>query len=126
MFALKLDKALAALALVLGIGEFASSIVIWRENYADSVPAFAVLFGVLFLLAAWLVYKAYVIAGAAFVGALCLFEVASFPSWTKHGVLDWSIAIVFVVVCVVEIGLAVAALVSRLASRRRGSAELVR
>lgn len=126
MFALKLNKALGAIAIVLGIGEFASSIVIWRENYPGSVPEFAVLFGILFMLAAWLVYNAHVVAGAAFVGVLCLFEVASFPSWTKHGAFDWSTDIVFVIVSVIELALAVAAIVTRLASRRRPTAELVR
>src|SRR5690242_6605678 len=34
---------------LLGLLEFVSAIVIWKENYPDSEPLFAVAFGVLFL-----------------------------------------------------------------------------
>jgi hypothetical protein len=45
---------LTTIAGVLAVGEFGSSIMIWRENYPGSLPLAAVVFGVFFLIATWL------------------------------------------------------------------------
>ncbi len=108
-----LTTALTALAGLLGIGEFASSIEIWQENYADSFPAGAALFGALFLLGAWLLRRTRVTAGTVLIIVLCLFELVSFPGWARHSTFDWVHQIVFAVVSLVTLGAAVALLVAR-------------
>jgi hypothetical protein len=80
------------------VGEFGSSILIWQENRPGSLPLAAVVFGVFFLIAIWLLRSGRVRAGAVFAGVLCLFEVVSFPGWQKHGALDWTTDIAFVLV----------------------------
>ncbi len=65
---------LATIAGVLAVGEFGSSIIIWQENRPGSLPLAAVVFGVFFLIAAWLLRRGRVMAGAIFTGILCLFE----------------------------------------------------
>jgi hypothetical protein len=80
---------LTSLAGVLALGEFGSAVIIWLEKYPDSLPAAVVVFGLFFLLGAWLLRSGRVTAGTIFVGLLCLFEVVSFPGWTRRGVLDW-------------------------------------
>ena len=89
---------LTTIAGILAVGEFASSIMIWQENYPGSLPQAAAVFGVFFLIATWLLRSGRVRAGAIFTGLLCLFEVISFPGWQKHGVLDWSTDTVFALV----------------------------
>ena len=51
---------------------------------------FAVIFGVFFLIAAWLLRSGRIMAGAVFAGILCLFEILGYPSWYRHGALDWT------------------------------------
>ena len=58
--------------------------MIWKENYPGSLPLAAVVFGVFFLIATWLLRSGRVMAGAIFTGILCLFEVISFPGWQRH------------------------------------------
>jgi hypothetical protein len=85
------DRKLTALTMITGIlavGEFGSAIIIGLGK--DPWGAgFAIVFGLFFLLAAWLLRSGRVVAGAVFCGALCLFEVIEFPSWHKHNTLDW-------------------------------------
>jgi hypothetical protein len=73
---------------ILALGEFGSSVMIWRENYPGSLPLAAVMFGVFFLIAAWLLRSGRVTAGAIAAGVLCLFEVVSFPGWQKLRVVQ--------------------------------------
>lgn len=80
---------LLALTAVMAIGEFASSIIIWVENYADAQPEFAVAFGVLFLVAVWLQRRGHLSVGAGLAGVLCLFEMVSYLSWPKPTTFDW-------------------------------------
>jgi uncharacterized membrane protein YfcA len=47
-------------------------------------------FGGLFLLATWLLRSGRITAGAIFAGILCLVEIIEYPSWHKHGTLDWT------------------------------------
>lgn len=84
------NRTLVVLAGALSLGELGSAAIIWRENYPDSQPLFAVLFAALFLIGAALLRAGRVGVGAAWVGLLCLFELVTFPTWTRHGVLDWT------------------------------------
>jgi hypothetical protein len=110
---------LTALAGMLAVGEFGSSMIIWRENYPGSLPLAAVVFGVFFLIATWLLRSGRVMAGAIFTGLLCVFEVISFPSWQKHGALDWTTDTAFAVVSLAGLIAAIIVLAARL---RRGAA----
>jgi len=84
--------ALTAITGILALGEFASAIQIGLggDGADRSGWPFAAAFGVLFLVAAWLLRSGRVIAGAVVAGILCLFEILNYPSWHKHGTLDWS------------------------------------
>jgi len=111
---------LTTVAGVLAVGEFASSVMIWKENYPGSFPLGAVAFGVFFLIAAWLLRSGRVTAGAVFTGLLCLVEVISYPGWQKHGALDWTYDSVFAVVSLAGLIAAIIVLAARL--RRRAAA----
>jgi len=105
---------------ILALGEFGSSVMIWRENYPGSLPLAAVVFGVFFLIAAWLLRSGRVTAGAVFAGLLCLVEVISYPGWQKHGALDWTYDSVFALVSLAGLVAAIIVLAARL--RRRAAA----
>jgi hypothetical protein len=78
-----------ALTALLALGEFGSAVIIGLGK--DPWGAgFAVVFGGLFLLATWLLRSGRITAGAVFAGVLCLFEIIEFPSWHKHGTLEWA------------------------------------
>jgi hypothetical protein len=94
--------------------------MIWRENYPGSLPLAAVVFGVFFLIAAWLLRSGRVTAGAIVVGVLCLFEVVSYPGWQKHGALDWTYDTAVGVVALAGLTGAITVLAGRL--RRRAAA----
>ena len=81
---------------------------------------FAVAFGVFFLIAAWLLRSGRITAGAVFAGILCLFEVLSYPSWYKHGALDWTYDTAFALVSLAGLIGAITVLAGRL--RRRVAA----
>ena len=51
----------------------------------------------MFLLATWLLRSGRITAGAIFAGILCLFEIIEYPSWHKHGTLDWMYQSVYAV-----------------------------
>ena len=80
----------------------------------------AVVFGVFFLIAAWLLRSGRVRAGAIVAGVLCLFEVVSYPGWQKHGALDWTYDTAFGVVALAGLIGAITVLAGRL--RRRAAA----
>jgi hypothetical protein len=109
----KLTTVLTALAGALCLGELVSALIIWKENYADAVPAFAVVFGVLFLIGAGLLRGGRVTAGSIFVGLLCLFELITFPSWTRHGALDWAYQLSYAALALACLATAITVLVSR-------------
>lgn len=77
---------------ILALGEFASAIQIGLggDGPDRSGWPFAAVFGVFFVIAAWLLRSGRVTAGAVFAGILCLFEILNYPSWPKHGALDWT------------------------------------
>jgi hypothetical protein len=105
---------LTTIAGILAVGEFASSIIIWQENRPGSLPLAAVVFGVFFLIATWLLRSGRVVAGAIFTGVLCLFEVVNFPGWQKQGALDWTTDTVFAVVSLAGLIAAIVVLAARL------------
>ena len=105
---------------ILALGEFASSVMIWKENYPGSMPLGAVVFGVFFLIAAWLLRSGRVTAGAIVAGVLCLFEVVTYPGWQKHGALDWTYDTAFGLVALAGVIGAITVLAGRL--RRRAAA----
>lgn len=117
----RLTTVLLALITALAIGEFISSIIIWRENYPDAQPWFAVAFGVLYLGALWLVRTGRTAGGAALSAVLFLFEVISFPSWEKHGTADWVFDSVYAALSLAGFLAAVAVLVTGISARRRVS-----
>jgi hypothetical protein len=80
---------LALLALLLGIGEFADAFFI---SFWEGAAVFSVLF-----LAATLWIRRGGIGGPILAGALCVFELQSFPTWHRHGVGDWISQITLVV-----------------------------
>ncbi len=84
--------ALAVITAVLAVAEFASAISIGLggDGPDRSGWPFAAVFGVLFVIACWLLRAGRVVAGAVFAGVLCLFEILNFPGWPKHGALDWT------------------------------------
>lgn len=115
----RLATTLLVLTAALAVGEFISSVMIWRENYPDAQPWFAVVFGVLFLVALWLVRSGRVAAGAVLAGVLFLFEVVSFPSWQKHGTADWIADSVYAALSLAGLLTAIAVLATRVSARRR-------
>ena len=83
------NVSLFGLAVALGVMECGSAFVIWIEDYADAQPLFAVAFAALFLTGAALVRSGRSLAGAVLVGALCVFELVSFPGWERKNAFDW-------------------------------------
>ena len=75
------------------------------------------MFGVFFLIAAWLLRSGRISAGAVFAGILCLFEVLRYPSWHKHSALDWMYETAFALVALAGLIGAITVLAARL--RRR-------
>jgi hypothetical protein len=110
---------LTAITGVMALGEFATAAMIGLgEDGPDRAgsPAVAV-FGVLFLIAAWLLRSGRIIAGAVFVGILCLFTVLSYPSYYKHSVLNWTWDTVFALVAMVGLVGTIVVLVGRFRHR---------
>jgi hypothetical protein len=88
---------LTALTVLLALGEFGSAVIIGLGK--DPWGAgFAVIFGGLFLVATWLLRSGRVTAGAVFAGILCLFEIIEYPSWHRHGALDWTYQTAYAIV----------------------------
>lgn len=115
----RLTPTLLALTAALALGEFISAVIIWRENYPDAQPWFAVVFGVLFLGALWLVRSGRVLGGATLAGLMFLFEVVTFPTWQRYNALDWATQIFFAVLSLAGGLTAIAVLASRVSARRR-------
>jgi len=113
---------LTALAGILALGELASAamIALGEDGPDHSGWLFAVAFGVFFLLAAWLLRSGRVMAGAIATGVLCLFEILGYPSWYKHGALDWTYDTAFALVSLAGLIGVIAVLAGRL--RRRAAA----
>jgi hypothetical protein len=108
---------LTVLSAVLAVGEFISAVIIAVESYRDSFAAGAVLFGLLFLLGAWLLRSGRVTAGAVLVGLMCVFEIVSFPTFQRHNALDWVYQVAYALVALIALVTSIAVLVAR---RRSG------
>lgn len=106
-------RTLVVLAGALCLGEIGSAVIIWRENYPDAQPWFAVVFAALFLTGAALVRSGRVAGGAILVGVLCLFELVTFPGWTRRGVLDWAYQFGYAALALAGLVTTIAVLVSR-------------
>jgi hypothetical protein len=106
-------RMLVVLAGLLSLGEIGSAVIIWRENYPDAQPLFAVAFAALFLTGAILVRGGRVAGGAVLVGVLCLFELVTFPGWTRHGALDWTYQFGYAALALAGLITTIAVLVSR-------------
>ena len=113
---------LTAIAAILALGEFGSAVQIGLGTAGTDRTGwpFAAVFGVLFLVAAWLLRSRRVIAGAVFAGILCLFEILHYPSWSKHGALGWTYDTAFAVVSLAGLIGVIVVLAGRL--RRRAAA----
>ena len=105
---------LTAIAGLLALGEFASSIVIWQDHEPGGLPQGVAVLGVVFLIAAWLLRSGRIRTGAIVTGILCLFEVINFPSWPKHGALEWTSAAAFALVSLAGLIAAIVVLAARL------------
>jgi hypothetical protein len=112
-------KVLTTIVGILALGEFGSAVEIGLGK--DPWGAgFAVVFGMFFVLATWLLRRGRVTAGAIFAGVLCLFEVIEFPSWHKPTALDWATDAAFAVISVAGLLAAITVLAVRI--RRRAAA----
>jgi hypothetical protein len=74
-------------------------------------------FGVFFLIVAWLLRRGRITAGAIFACVLCLFEILSYPSWYKHSALNWTYDTAFAVVALAGLIGAITVLAGRLRHR---------
>ena len=110
---------LTALTALLALGEFGSAVIIGLGK--DPWGAgFAVLFGGLSLVATWLLRSGRVTGGAIFAGILCLFEIIEYPSWHKHGTLDWTYQTAFAMLSLAGLISVIVVLAER--RRRRAAA----
>jgi hypothetical protein len=105
---------LITLAIVLGLGELVDSFFIsfWEAG---------VVFSALFLLAAFWTRRGGM-GGPILVGALCVFELQSFPTWERTGMGDWISQIAFVVVSAVGLVVAIAVLKREYDTRKTSKA----
>lgn len=97
---------LIALSLVQALGEFitAPMIEVWM---------FSLAFGVLFVLAAYLVRRGRLVAGVVIDTVLSLFLLANYPFWDKTGAFDWILDTAIALAAAATLGAAVWALVER-------------
>jgi hypothetical protein len=103
-------RLLTELALLLGAGEFADAFTISFWEGAAVVSA-------LFLAgAAWNRRRG--IGAPILIGALCVFELQSFPTWARTGIEDWTTQIAFVVVSAFTLAVALTVLKRALAARK--------
>jgi hypothetical protein len=117
-------KVLTTIAWVLTAGEFVSAIEIalGKDPWG---AGFAVLFGVFFGAAGWLLRRGRVSGGAIFTGVLCLFELVEFPSWHKHNALDWATDSTFALVSLAGLIAVIVVLADRIRHRNAADAPAV-
>jgi hypothetical protein len=109
-------KVLTTIAWVLTAGEFVSAleIALGKDPWG---AGFAVLFGVFFGVATWLLRRGRVSGGAIFAGVLCLFELVEFSSWHKHNALEWTTDSVFALVSLAGLIAVIVVLADRIRHR---------
>jgi hypothetical protein len=105
---------LALIALLLGLSEFAAAFFVsfWEVN-----PVLCVLF-----LAALLWIKKGSIGGPILIGALCVFELWGFTTYSRNGIGDWVSQIPIAVVSAVGLVVALAVVTQSLTTRRAETA----
>jgi hypothetical protein len=113
---------LTAIAAILALGEFGAAVMIGLGEYGPDHSGwpFVAVFGVFFLIAAWLLRSGRVTAGSVLAGLLSLFTILEFPGLYKHGAVDWTYDIVFVLASLAGLIGAIVVLAGRL--RRRAAA----
>lgn len=95
-------RLLAAIALLLGLGELADAFAI---SFWEGAAVFSALF-----IAGSLWTRRGGIAGPILVAALCVFELQSFPTWKRTGLEDWISQTAFVAVSAACLLVAIAVL----------------
>jgi hypothetical protein len=110
---------LTAITAILALAEFAGAaqIALGLDGPDRAGWPFVAAFGAFFLIAAWLLRRSRVIAGAVFAGVLCLFTILHYPSWYKHGALDWTYDTACAVVALAGLIGAIVVLAGRLRHR---------
>lgn len=108
-------RLLSLIALLLALGEIADAPFI-------SFPAGVIVLAVLFLAGTRWIRRGG-IGGPILIALLCLFEVASFPSWARHTTGDWISQIAFVVVSLAGLLLALAVIKRSLNTRKTTTTE---
>ena len=108
-----LPTVVAGIGAALCVAEVISSVQIAARGGPNDYPAFALVFAALFALGAGLIRWRRVVAGAGLVAVLAVFEVVDYPSWPKHGMLDWIFDTAIAVVALAGICLTLAVLVTR-------------
>lgn len=104
---------LTGLVALLGVGEIASALIIWRDNYPGGAPLLALLFSVPFFVVAALLRWHRVLAGAILAIVLSLFELANFPTWERRSTLDWVYQVGFAMTALASLVVAIAVVVLR-------------
>lgn len=103
-------RLLAATALLLGLGEFADAFTI---SFWEGAAVFSALF-----IAAFFWIRRGGIGGPILVGALCVFELQSFPTWKRTGLEDWITQTAFAVVSTACLLVAIAVLTRAFLTRK--------
>lgn len=103
-------RLLAAIALLLGLGEFA-------DAFAISFWEGAAVFSALFVAASFWIRRGG-IGGPILFGALCVFELQSYPTWKRTGLEDWITQTAFAVVSAAGLLLAITVLARVLRTRK--------
>jgi hypothetical protein len=113
---------LTVITAILALGEFGAAVQIGlgMEGPDRAGAPFVAVFGVLFLVAAWLLRRGRVVAGAVFAGILCLFNILQYPGWAKHGALNWTYDTAYAVALLAGLIGVIVVLAGRL--RRRAAA----
>ena len=114
-----LPTAVVGIGAALCLAELFSFVQLTVRGGPDNVPAFALVFAVLFALGALLIRWGRVVVGTIVVAVPAAFEVLTYPRWAKHGTFDWVFDTAVAVVSLVGVGLAVAVLVTRARPRGR-------
>jgi hypothetical protein len=106
-------RALATTAAALGLGEFANAfdISFWEG---------AAVFSALFLLAALWTRRGG-LGGPLLIGALCVFELQSYPTWQTNGLEDQIFQTAFAAVSAACLCIAVAVIGKTVTDRRRAA-----
>jgi hypothetical protein len=101
---------LSLIAALLGLGEFVDAFFI---SFWEGAAVFCVLF-----IAGTIWIRRGGIGGPILVGALCVFELQSFPTWHRAGAGDWISQIAFVVVSAAGLLVALAVIWQSIRSRK--------